>query len=156
MTLAVNRCYIQPILADGTIQDADAEPTFTNGRGVYTLAAGTYFFVLPIGGSALADIHLTHDAAIAAVATVETCSHGKSEVADNSIVAGEWLDQDPSTAYVAMVGATTTQASGVVTIVAGNAGGAEWSIEGFAPARGRLKLAVTTPGEVRVSFCGKD
>ena len=159
MTLAVNRCYIQPITAGGVAQDPDADLTFANGRGVYTLtAATTYFFILPIGGSVVADIHLTHDLAIAVTsATVETCSHGKSEVADNSVVAGEWMDQDPADAYVSTVGAGTTQTIGVVAVVAGNAGGANWQIDGFAAARGRLKVVVgATGGEVRLSFCGKD
>lgn len=156
MGLVVNRCYITPVLSDGTVQEQDSETTFTTARGVFTLAAGTYFFPLPIGGASIFDAHLTHDAAIAAVATIETCSHGRSEVSDVSVVAGEWMDQDPTTAYVATVGATTTATNGVVTIVAGNAGGADWQVSGCAAARARLKVAVTTPGEVRLSFCGKD
>lgn len=157
MGLIVNRTYITPLLSDGTVQEQDPESTFANARGVFTLAAGTYFFPLPVGGATMFDLHLTHDAAIAiTAATIETCSHGRSEVSDISVVPGEWMDQDPATAYVALVGATTTHVSGVVTVVAGNAGGADWQVSDCAAARARLKVVVGTQGEVRLSFCGKD
>ncbi len=157
MTLAVNRCYITPKHSDGTVQEQDSETTFVNARGVFTLAAATYYFPLPVGGSAMFDAHLTHDAAIAITsATIETCSHGVSEVSDVSAVAGEWMDQDPTTAFVAVVGAGTTQTNGVVAVVAGNAGGADWQVSDVAAARARLKVVVATQGEVRLSFCGKD
>lgn len=159
MGTQVNRCYITPISTAGVAQAPTSDATFLNGRGVFTLtAATTYHFVLPIGGSTVIDAHLTHDLAIAITsAKIETCSHGVSEVPNHSAVAGEWMDQDPSTAFVALVGAGTTHSSGVVAVVAGNAGGADWQIEGFAAARGRLTIVVgATGGEVRVSFTGKD
>lgn len=156
MGLVVNRQYIAPILSTGVLQEADSESTFENARGVYTLAVGTYFFVLPVGGASMFDVHLTHDAALAATAEIETCSHAKSDVADTSVVGGEWMTQNPSTAYVAVEGATTTATAALVTVVAGNAGGANWQVSECPAARARLKVVVTTGGEVRVSFCGKD
>jgi hypothetical protein len=157
MTLAVNRCYITPKHSDGTVQVQDSDASFTTGRGVFTLGVATYYFPLPVGGASMFDIHLTHDAVIAITsATVETCSHAPSDVSDVSSVAGEWMDQDPSTAFVALVGATTTHTAGVVAVTAGNAGGANWQISGCPAARARLKVVVGTGGEVRVSFCGKD
>lgn len=159
MSYTVNRCYITPITAAGVGQEADSDATFENGRGVFTLApVTTYFFILPIGGSVLMDIHLTHDAAIAITsATIETCCHAKTDVADTSVVGGEWIDQDPTTAFVATVGATTTATNGVVAVVAGNAGGADWQVSDCASPRARLKVVVGgTGGEVRLSFCGKE
>ncbi len=156
MTLAVNRCYIQPLTSAGVLVPQTSDATFTTGRGVHTLAAGTYYFALPVGGATMFQVHLTHDAALAAVGTIETCGHGKSEVSDVSAVAGEWIDQDPSTAFVGIVGATTTVSNAVVTVTAGNAGGAEWQISQCPSARARLKLVVGTGGEVRVSFTGKN
>lgn len=159
MGTTVNRCYVTPITAAGTVQEIDSDTTFENARGLFTLAAATtYYFVLPVGASTIADIHLTHDLAIAITsAKIETCSHGRTEVEDNSVIAGEWMDQDPSTAFVALVGAGTTHTSGVVAVVAGNAGGADWQVSGFAAARARLAVVVGgTGGEVRLSFCGKD
>lgn len=157
MGLTANSHYIRPVLSDGTVQEEDTDSSFATSRGVYTLAAGTYYFPLPIGNSTLFDVHLTHDAAIAITsATIETSSHGKLEVSDYSAVAGEWMDQDPTTAFVATVGATTTPTNGVVAVVAGNAGGANWQVSDCPAARARLKVVVATEGEVRVSFCGKD
>jgi hypothetical protein len=124
---------------------------------VFTLAAGTYYFPLPVGDSTMFDVHLTHDAAIAITsATIETCSHGVSEVSDVSAVAGEWMDQNPATAFVALVGANTTHSAGVVAVTAGAAGGADWQVSDCPAARARLAVVVATPGEVRLSFCGKE
>lgn len=159
MSFAVNQQYIQPITSAGVAVDPSAESTWATGRGVYTLTAGaTYFFVLPIGGASMADIHLTHDAAIAITsAEIETCGHGRSDVSDYSAIGGEWMTQNPSTAYVAVEGATTTATAAVVAVVAGNAGGADWQISGAAAPRMRLEVVVGgTGGEVRLSFTGKD
>jgi hypothetical protein len=156
MSLAVNRCYIQPITSAGVLVPQTSDASFATARGVHTLAAGTYYFPLPVGGATMFQVHLTHDAALAAVGTIETCGHGPSDVSDYSAVAGEWIDQDPSTAFVGIVGATTTQSNGVVTVVAGNAGGADWQVSLTPTARARLKLVVSTGGEVRVSFTGKN
>src|SRR5512139_1812376 len=98
MSRAVNRCYINPITSAGSLVAPSSESTFATARGVYTLAAGTYYFMLPIGQAQVCDVHLTHDAVIAITsATIETCSHAESDVANESAVAGEWMDQDPST-----------------------------------------------------------
>lgn len=156
----VNRTYVTPIKSDGTEATfaPSADATLT-GRGVFTLAANTtYYYPLPVGGSAMYDVHLQHDAAIAITsATIETTSMGKSEVSDISSVAGAWVDQDPSTAFVALVGATTTASSGVVAVVAGNVGAANWQVSDSPPARARLKVVVgASGGEARLGFCGKE
>lgn len=157
MSRAVSRCYIQPITSAGALVAPSSDSSFRTARGVYTLAAGTYYFVLPVGQAQVCDIHLTHDAAIAITsATVETCSHAESDVTGFSTIVGEWMDQDPSTAFVALKGATTTHTNGVVAVVAGNAGGASWQISGVGADRMRLAVVVATQGEVRLSFCGKD
>jgi len=160
MGLNVNRTYITPLKSDGTEASAapGADATLT-GRGVYTLAAGeTYYFPLPVGQSSVYDVHLQHDAAIAITsATIETSSMGKSEVTDYSSTAGAWIDQDPTTAFVGTVGATTTATNGVVAVVAGNVGGATWKVADDPAARSRLKVIVgATGGEARVGFCGKE
>jgi hypothetical protein len=158
MSLTVNRCYIQPITSAGALVAAapGADASLT-GRGVYTLAAGTYHFPLPVGGSSMVDVHMSHDAAIAITsATIETCGHAVDEVSNHSALACDWADQDPSTAFVATKGAGTTATNGVVAVVAGNLGLADWQISGIAAPRARLTLVVATAGEVRVSFTGKD
>lgn len=157
MSRAVQRSYIHPITSAGVPVDPGSDASFRTARGVYTLAAGTYYFMLPIGQAQICDVHLTHDATIAITsATIETCSHARSDVTDFSTIAGEWMDQDPSTAFVALKGATTSHTNGVVAVVAGNAGGASWQISGIGADRMRLAVVVATQGEVRLSFCGKD
>ncbi len=159
MGLTAPRCYITPLKSDGTVQEQDSDASFVTARGVFTLASGTmYYFPLPIGGSPMFDVHLTHDAAIIiTTATIETCGHGLSDVPDYSAVAGEWIDQNPTTAFVGTVGAGTSASNGVVAVAGSAAGGADWQISGCPASRGRLAVVVgATGGEVRVSFCGKD
>lgn len=156
MGLAVNRCYITPIDSTGALQVEDSESTWATGRGVFTLAAGTYYFVLPLGGSSMMDVHLTHDDAVLAIATIQTCSHAKSDVSDYSAVGGEWISQTPTGSYVAVDGASTTNADGVVTVITGFAGGASWQASQCSSARARLELEVIVEGSVRVSFTGKE
>lgn len=159
MGLTVNRTYITPIKSDGTVQDADAESTFLNGRGVFTLAAlTTYYFILPVGASTMFDLHLTHDAAIViTTATIETCGHNKPDVPDFGTVAGEWVGHTPAGSYVPVEGAGTSATNGVVTTTGAAAGGAVWQVSENPAPRTRLEVAVgATGGEVRVSFTGKE
>jgi hypothetical protein len=159
MGLTANRTYITPLKSDGTeAASAPGTDATLTGRGVFTLeAATTYYFPLPIASSAIYDVHLQHDAAIAITsATIETTSMGETEVTNISSTAGAWADQDPSTAYVATVGATTTHTNGVGAVVAGNVGCLDWQVSASGAHRGRLKVVVgATGGEVRLGFCGK-
>jgi hypothetical protein len=156
MGLAVNRCYITPILSDGTLQVEDSESTWATGRGVFTLAPGTYYFVLPLGGTTTMDVHLTHDDVFMATGMIQTCSHAKSDVSDYSAVDGEWISQLPDWSYVATEGFNTSDINGLVTILGGFAGGASWQASQCSSARARLELVVLVGGEVRVSFTGKE
>ncbi len=151
--------YVQPIKSDGTLVDpAPSADATVSGRGVYTLTTGvTYYF--PLGGqdAPVLSAHLQHDAAIALVATIEDSNIPESEASYYASTAGLWIDEDPSTAFVGVVGATTTAANGVVTVVAGNVGGAMWHISDTGARRSRLKVVVGgTGGEVRVATWGKE
>lgn len=151
----ISTAFITPIKSDGTLQ---VESAAEFGRGAFTLTNGvTYYF--PVGGqdSKIVAIHLQHDAAIAITsATVEDCCMPPGDVTDYSTSAGEWIDEDPSTAFVGIVGATTTATNGVVAVVAGNIGGAMWHVTTGAR-RTRLKVVVGgTGGEVRVASWSKE
>lgn len=151
--------YIQPIKSDGTLPAAAPGTDATvNGHGVYTLEANTTYY-FPVGGqdATLVALHLQHDAAIAITsATVEDTCFPEREVSDYASTAGLWIDEDPTTAFVGVVGATTTQTNGVVAVVAGNVGGAMWHVT-TAARRTRLKVVVgATGGEVRVASWGKE
>jgi hypothetical protein len=145
--------YLTPILSDGTVQTRDGTEF---GRGTFTLAAGTYF--IPLGGAdaPIQSVHMQHDAACAAVATIQDSNLPPSDVSDYSTTAGHWISETPPTAYVAVAGATTTAAAGVVTIVAGNLGGAMWHVADTGARRTRLQIVVSTPGEFRFTANGKE
>ncbi len=160
MGRTVNRTYIAPIEDDGTPVEPGSESTFENARGVYTLEANsTYYFILPLGGSTMIDVHLTHDAEIViTLAQLETCSHAKSDVSDSHAEGdGSWIAQDPPSAYVAVAGADTSATGAIVAVAGGTAGGASWQGSDVASERARLAVATgASGGEVRVSLCGKD
>ena len=88
--------------------------------------------------------------------TVEDCCFAPIEVSDHNTVAGTWLAEDPTDAFVATDGAGTTATNGVVAVAGGTAGGAMWHVD-TAARRTRLKVVVGgTGGEVRVATWGKE
>lgn len=149
--------YIQPFKSDGTVL------AFSNtefGRGALTLASGTTYF-FPIGGAdaSVVSVHLQWDAAIAITsATIEDCNfpEGSADVDWWDDAAGEWIDEDPTTAFVGTDGAGATVTNGVLAVVAGSVGGAMWHVADTGARRTRLKVVVgATGGEVRVHPWGK-
>ena len=105
--------FSTPVISTGTVQEPG---TATFGRGTFTLLTGvTYFF--PLGGqdaSALS-AHLRWDASIVLTSvTVEDCNFSEDDVALYDDAAGDWIDEDPSTAFVGSDGAgvTVTASSG--------------------------------------------
>ena len=155
---------------DGTLLVANAggAPT-TFGC---TLIAATY--VLPFGNATapmpsqtvLASVHLRWAAAVAAIITVETCNFpatignraatGPDDTTDWDITnVGNWVQENPSTGYVAVVG-TGNSATGL-TITAGgtNAGGATIHLGNFGTRRMRLKIVATVGGLMRLATHGK-
>lgn len=153
MSYTVNRTYVDVKKSDGTWL------SFAGGRGMFQLASGTtYYFILPVGASVLADVHLTHDDAIViTTATLEVCGHAPSEVDDVSTLGGEWIAQGASNATVAVDGANTSATDAVVTTTGGAAGGAQWSCPAMTAPRERLAVVVgATGGAVRLSFTGKE
>lgn len=149
----ITRRYLQPLQTDGTLLTPEAP------RGEYTLVAGTrYFFVLPTEDTAFASVQLTGYTAalIITSATVEDTDHAPLDVPDSSTVVGEWVGEDPTTAFVGADGTGWTPANGVLAVAGGNLGGALWHIAETGAARTRLNVLVgATGGAVRVSCCGK-
>lgn len=148
--------YITPIKSDGTVQTQSATEF---GRGAFTLTAGTTYY-FPLGGqdSPVLSAHLQHDASIVITSvTVEDCNFPESDVESYSSTAGEWIDEDPSTAFVGVVGTATSATNGVVAVTGGTAGGAMWHIADTGARRTRLKVVVgATGGEVRVAQWAKE
>lgn len=151
-----NTGYVQPYKSDG-VQQTESATEF--GRGTYTLASSsTYLF--PIGGadSPVTSAHCQWDAAIVITSiTVEDCNMHTTEVTDYSTTAGHWIDEDPTTAFVGVVGAGVSQTNGVVAATGGALGGCMFHIADNGARRLRLKVVVAgTGGEFRCAAWGKE
>lgn len=152
--------YITPYIAAGTLQTQSGAEF---GRGSFTLLGtpATYLFPLNGADAKIVSVQIQHDAAIAYVATIETCNFpdlvdDSDGVAWYSTTAGHWIDEDPTTAFVGIVGANTTASNGVVTTTAGALGGALWHVGNNGARRMRLKVVCSTGGEVRVAAWAKE
>lgn len=154
MSIAGIGTYITPRETDGD------ELTTTKRRGMYTLAANTtYLFVFGGATAPYQHVQLTGYTAGAVVtsATIQTCSQGVREVSDTSTVVGEWIDEDPTDAFVAVDGTGWTQSNGIAAANGTGVGGASWQLVRWAPSRSRLKVVVGgTGGDFVVAWHGKE
>lgn len=144
--------YIQPIKSDGTLA---VEAT---GRGKYTLTSGTTYYAIIGGPDAFTlSAHVQWDASIIITSvTVEDCNFGMSDASDYSSTAGDWIDEDPTTAFVGLVGAGASHTNGVVAVTGGAAGGAMLHVADTGSIRTRLKIVVGgTGGVIRIAASGK-
>ena len=136
-----------------------------------TLGVGTYYF--PVGSSEaptssetpLVSAHLKWAAAVAATITVETCnfpakvdSHvsGPTDVSDYDETAGNWISENPTTAYVAVSGSGNSSTAAVVTAGGTAAGGCTFHLGNLGTRRVRIKVVTTVGGVVRCGIAGKD
>lgn len=141
--------YVAPILTD----DGSVLAMIT---GKATLVTGKTY-VYPLGGNAatVESVHIQWDANAALTITVEDSNFAPADVTMYSTTTGDWLNENPSTAYVATVGAGAAVASATVTVTAGNTGGALYHLGNTGAKRTRLKIVATTGGVVRVACHGK-
>lgn len=152
----ISTSYITPIKSDGTVQTESATEF---GRGSYTLASSsTYYF--PLGGQDVPFLsgHMQWDASIILTSvTIEDCNFPETDVTWYSNGSGEWIDEDPTTAFVGLDGAGATASNGVVAVAGGAQGGAMFHVAQTGARRTRLAVVVAgTGGEVRVSGWGKE
>ncbi len=144
--------YVPPLQTADGVQLVDAK-----GRGKYPLAASTTY-VYPLGGAnaPLQSVQIEWDAAAILTITVEDSNVGDADSLKWSTTAGEWIKEDPSTAYVALVGAGATVANATVSVAGGAAGGAMYNLGNTGAMRTRIRIVVGgTGGVVRVSAHGK-
>ena len=141
------------------VESREGDPTTV---GV-TLASGTTY-VFPLGGESapLEMIHIVWDAAIIVTFTVETTGLGKNwgsqvDVSDFDSVAGNWMQENPTTVYVSGSGAGGMTATNLSLAVAGGTrGGSTIHMGNFGAPRSRIKAVVAgTGGVVRVAVHGK-
>jgi hypothetical protein len=153
---------------DAVRSDGTAFPHVEIDGGV-TLGVGTYYFPL---GSARAEVpaetelvgaQLKWAAAVAATITVETSNFpakrggfsGPTDVTDYSTTGGDWIAENPPTAYVPVTGAGNSSTLLVITAGGTTAGGAMIHMGNIGSRRCHIKVVTTVGGLMRVNVNGK-
>ncbi len=141
--------------------------------GVTLANSTTYYF--PFGAAyaglpsqtPLSSVHLKWDANVVATFIIQTCNFpdyrgpaghthvGAIDVSDFDATAGNWITEDPSSAYVGTVGAGITVTNLSIAVAGGAAGGCTVHIGNFGTRRCRVRATVTTGGVVRCNVHGK-
>jgi hypothetical protein len=143
--------YLVPIAAAGT------PATAAGPRGVYTLAnSTTYYVAVGAFSSTYQSLHLQWSSPVVATITFESSDFAEAEAALTSTTSGDWLQENPSTAYVPITGTGASVLAMTITLAGGGIGGARVNITGLAAGRMRVKIVVTTGGTIRVAEFGKD
>lgn len=144
--------YVQPILSDGT-PAATSDPNL----GVYTLAVGTYYLDLKDPDATCLSTHFQWSAALVGVITFWTGDFSAVHAPLISTTSGDWIQEDPSTAYVPITGTGATVANLTITLAGGGiGGGSRVNISALAASRVRARIVVTTGGTLRTAKFGKD
>jgi len=135
----------------------------------FKLDVGTYYVDVGIPDADHVSVHVTWDATIVATSVnyqtsnlpayksesaPYTDSSGSADVSLVDSTAGNWLTEDPSSAYVPVTtGGTVTNMT--LAIAGGTAGGAMFEIANANSRRARMKIVTTTGGFIRVHPHGK-
>jgi hypothetical protein len=150
-------------LACYTAAGVKLEPRFSEagGAGVTLAASTTYYFPLNIDGAICEAVQLrglTAALIITAARIEDTCfpmaSSGKGDVDVSNFDAGvgNWMIENPSTAYVPVVGTGWVATNAIVAVAGGAVGGALWNLGNMGTRRARLAIVVGgTGGDVRVA-----
>lgn len=153
-----NTMFVEPYIAG--VADKPAQSAVEFGPGAFTLLANTtYYYVIGSKDASRISAHFRWDATIVITSmTVEDCDFPPSAVTDYASGAnGEWIDEDPSTAFVGTRGAGVTVTNGVVAVAGGAAGGCRFNVTEQAARRTRIAVVVgATGGEVVCSTWGKE
>jgi hypothetical protein len=147
--------YVAPIDSAGAAPVA-AVP---GPRGQFTLSSGTtYLYILTAADPTRISAHVQWDAAVVITSiTFEDTNVMRDEVSDFSTTNGDWIDEDPSTAFVGTQGAGVTVTNGVVAVAGGAVGGCMFHVADHGAARARLRVVVGgTGGVVRVATHDKE
>lgn len=143
MSREIGGSYIEPVKSDGTLAER------AGARGFYTLAVATYYVDIGDLTSPILSLHLQWDAGLVGTITLECGNAGNQEASLWSTTSGDWLQENPSTAYVPIVGTGASVANLTITLAGGGVGGSTINLADYAHARGRLKLVITTAGTFR-------
>lgn len=153
--MASTRRYIPPMkVSDGTLLTVEA-----NNPGRYTLLASTtYVYIIGASTPTISGLQMTgYDAALVLTsATIQDTMHAEAEITNTNTVVGDWVNEDPTTAFVAVDGTGWAASNRVVTVAGSGLGGAVWQLPDFCAYRMRLIVVVgATGGRLRVSANAK-
>lgn len=124
------------------------------GRNGLLLSNTTYFVPFGGEGALVQSVHLTWDAVVAGVITVEDSNNPDATVI--STVSGEWVQENPTTAYVGGAGAGGLAVTNLtLTITAGTGGGAMINVGNSGAMRTRLKVVLSAGGRMNFMANGK-
>lgn len=150
----------QAVKSDGTLVPYEI------GKG-YKLAAGTYYVDVSLPDAARSIVHMTWDTALAGTinyqgsnlpvykseSAPQTDSSGGGDIALSDGTAGNWITEDPTSAYVPVVTGVTVS-NQTLTVAGSTAGGTRFDVTN-AYRRARIKIVVTTAGFFRCHAHGK-
>ena len=136
------RPFIQAYKSDGT------KPLMDALTGYNTLASGsTYYFELTGPRDLLCSAHLQWDSAIILTSVVMEDTNLPGSVASAySSTAGNWLTENPTTAYIPVTGAGVTVSNATVAATGGAAGACMINIADQGSYRQRIKVVVAGTG----------
>lgn len=137
--------------------------TAPSPAGLVTLTAATFYFEIPLTESGrLQSVHIVTGSLIAGVFTIETsnlpqgfpgvAALGAAPTWDETV--GNWVQENPSSAYVATVGTGWSVSALTLTKAAGVAG-ALIHLGNLGSKRCRVKAVISTGGTVRLVPHGK-
>lgn len=137
--------------------------TAPSPAGLVTLTAATFYFEIPLTESGrLQSVQIVTGSAIAGVFTIETSNLpqglpgttalGAAPTWDETV--GNWVQENPSSAYVATTGTGWSVSALTLTKTAGVAG-ALIHLGNLGSKRCRVKAVISTGGTVRVVPHGK-
>lgn len=145
--------YVAPIDGNGVTLTTEGP------QGVFTLSANTtYYYVIGGAEAPVEAAHLTgYDAGLVITsASVQDSNHDEVQVTNHSAVVGEWVTEDPTTAFVGVDGTGWSASNGEVAASGGGVGGAMFHIGDTGAFRTRIAVVVgAAGGKLRVSAHGK-
>lgn len=153
--------FITPLKSDGSaLAPGGGDSTLgTSNRGVFTLVAGTtYYLPIPCADAPWAGLQTQGDAAVILTSvTLEESFLPPTEATDYSDNSGEWLAVDAARISSASEGAGWSNSSDVVAATGGATGGGVQTVTDCAARRMRAKVVVgATGGEARFTAWAKE
>ena len=150
--------FMQPFKqSDGSGADYGSD-TAATGRGFYALVGGPTVYVIELGGvdtSPLESVQFRWNAALAGTLTIESSNLAPKDATIIDTDATKWLQENPSTSGITVVGAGNSISGLTVTLGGTNAGGVLLHLGNMGSARLRAKISVTTAGVLQTTVMGK-